>query len=104
MSKVGLSTFTICERSADVHPEPDPTSIILSPLLGSKSSSIKATVKGWEIVWPSPMGRAESSYARSLSSSGRKFFLSTFKKASFIRGDFKTPLLQVFLQALPYYI
>lgn len=55
---------TILPSSAVVHPDHDPISSTLSHLIGSRSSSMKRTVDGWEIVCPYQMGNGRSREAK----------------------------------------
>src|SRR5712691_3294407 len=48
---------------------------------------MKATMYGWEIVWPSPIGSAASSYARARSSSGTNSSRGTRAMASSTRSS-----------------
>src|SRR5436309_913248 len=59
-------------RTAAWYPEPVPTSSTRCPGRTAVASQIRATMYGCEIVWPWPMGRAASSYARRRSRSGTK--------------------------------
>ena len=54
------------------YPEPVPTSRTRSCPSSPSSAQIVATMYGWEIVCPCPIGRAPSSYACSLRSTGTK--------------------------------
>jgi len=53
----------------------------------ASSSQIRATMYGCDIVWPKPIGRAASSYARARSSGGRKSSRGTRSIAASTRSS-----------------
>ena len=67
--------------------EPVPTSSTRSLPRSASISQIRATMYGWEIVWPSPIGSAASSYARSRNGSGTKSSRGTRSIAASTRSS-----------------
>ena len=64
------------------YPEPDPTSSTLSLGWSWAASAIIATIAGWLMVCPSPMGRGPSSYAAAASRRGTKLRRGTVPMAA----------------------
>ena len=85
-----------CARRAVVHPEPLPTSSTRSPVLTSSSQSMSATVRGWELVCPCPMGIGPSKRARRRDRPGRNPARGVASNAAWTAS-----ILEVFRDFLP---
>ena len=87
MISMVYTSHPMADRTAAWYPEPAPISRTLSPGPTPRASLIIATMNGWEIVCPYPMGSGWSPYATSLLSSGTKRWRGTVRIASSTFGS-----------------
>src|SRR5260370_1227637 len=74
-----------CARIAVWYPDPVPISSTRPPRRGASAAVMSATINGWEIVWPLPIGSGASSYASAARWGGRNHSRGTHAIAASTR-------------------